>query len=226
MCIRDRNKDSTIQVRTASGESKVEYTGENITQGSVSGALISANNLDRGINQFFETSQHEISYNKIRLQPLIFQDDIARLCTNRDDAQAGNIKINQCLETKLLDANTDKTVYLLLGSEQQTKNTTNEISKKPLSFGGIILKEKEHYKYLGDSIHREGLSASVNATIKEREGRITTSIIEVKSILEDCRLQTIGGSLAGLEIWELALIPAFLNNAETWTNIDDTSVKK
>ena len=42
------------------------------------------------------------------MQPLLFQDDIARLCTNRDDAQAGNMRIHNCLETKLLDANTDK----------------------------------------------------------------------------------------------------------------------
>ena len=67
------------------------YTGENITQGSVSGALISANNLDRGINSYFKTSSHEISYANIRLQPLLFQDDVARLCTTRDEAQAGNL---------------------------------------------------------------------------------------------------------------------------------------
>lgn len=90
------------------------------------------------------------------------------------------------------------------------------IAKRTLNLGGTILKEKDHYKYLGDEIHKDGLSASINATIKGREGRIIGAIIEVRSILEDCRLQSIGGSLAGLEIWELALIPAILNNAETF----------
>jgi hypothetical protein len=49
------NKDSIIQVKTSSGMSNKAYTGENITQGSVSAALISSKNLDRGINRYFET---------------------------------------------------------------------------------------------------------------------------------------------------------------------------
>ena len=32
--------------------------------------------------------------------------------------------------------------------------------------------------------------------------------------------------MEGLEIWELALIPSILNNAETWTNIDEEAIKK
>ena len=38
-------------------------------------------------------------------------------------------------------------------------------------------------------------------------------------------MQTVGGTLvlAGLEIWELALIPAILNNAETWVHISKKS---
>ena len=58
------NKDTEIEVKASSGVSKTKYTSENITQGSVAGALISANNLDRGINDYFKSSQHEISYEK------------------------------------------------------------------------------------------------------------------------------------------------------------------
>ena len=104
---------------TPSGSSKVACTGENVTQGSVSGALISANNLDRGVNSHFEGSQNEICYSDLRIQPIVFQDDIGRLSSSRDDAQAGNIKIESCLETKLLDPNLDKTVYIVLGDKKK-----------------------------------------------------------------------------------------------------------
>ena len=86
------------------------------------------------------------------------------------------------------------------------------------------MKEKPSEKYLGDLIHEKGLKESVAATIKSREGRINAAILEVRSIIDDFRVQTIGGTLAGLEIWELALIPSILNNCETWVEIDQTSI--
>ena len=121
------NIDTLIQIRSSSGLSEIGYTGENITQGSVSGAIISAKNLDSGIQSYFKFSQHEISYSNLRLQPLIFQDDIARLSSNRDDAQAGNVRINDCLESKLLDANTDKTVYILIGEKYSVDKIRQDI---------------------------------------------------------------------------------------------------
>ena len=41
----------------------------------------------------------------------------------------------------------------------------------------------------------------------------------MKSVVEDLRMQMIGGLKCGLDIWELALIPSLLNNAGTWTHI-------
>ena len=35
--------------------------------------------------------------------------------------------------------------------------------------------------------------------------------------MEDCRSQAIGGLAAGIELWELAVIPMLLNNSGTWT---------
>ena len=45
-------------------------------------------------------------------------------------------------------------------------------------------------------------------------------ILEVSAILNDFRVDSIGGLRAGLEIFELAIIPSLLNNADTWTKID------
>ena len=37
-------------------------------------------------------------------------------------------------------------------------------------------------------------------------------------------MQIVGGALAGLEIWEIALIPSILTNADTWMEIDKNSI--
>ena len=37
-------------------------------------------------------------------------------------------------------------------------------------------------------------------------------------------MQIVGGTLPGLEIWELGIVPAILNNAETWVHISKKSI--
>ena len=67
-----------------------------------------------------------------------------------------------------------------------------------LKIGNKVIKAKEKDAYLGDMIHEEGLEKSVEATITYRYGRIFNSIIEVSAILDDFRIDTIGGMNAGL----------------------------
>ena len=47
------------------------------------------------------------------LNPLLFQDDIARICDSPEAAQHGNELINHVMESKLRDYNLDKSVLLL-----------------------------------------------------------------------------------------------------------------
>ena len=50
-------------------------------------------------------------------------------------------------------------------------------------------------------------------------------INETIAIVEDCRLNRMGGLKCSKEIWELAIIPALLNNSETFS-IHDNVVQK
>ena len=86
-------------------------------------------------------------------------------------------------------------------------------------FGDIVTKQKVVDKYLGDMIHCDGLSASVEATIKDRMGRITAATHEIKAVLDDYRMQAIGGMMGAWDLWNLAVIPSLLNNCSTWLGI-------
>ena len=74
--IYELNRKTQLKVKTGVGLSKTAILGENITQGSIGGALISTVNLDFTVDMHFKKSMHEISYSDARLQPLIFQDDL------------------------------------------------------------------------------------------------------------------------------------------------------
>ena len=223
--IYELNRKTCLKVKTGVGMSDSTVLGENITQGSIGGALISTVNLDYTVNLHFKKSEHEISYGDTKLQPIIFQDDLFRMCASPEAAQAGNLMIEAVIESKLLDLNLDKSCFIVIGAKNSVKDIKNELLEHPLTLCGNLMKEKVFDKYLGDYIHSEGTQASVLCTVKNRFGRINTNIIEARAIIDDCRVNTVGGLLAGIDLWEMAILPSLLNNCQTWVNISEESYK-
>ena len=88
------------------------------------------------------------------------------------------------------------------------------------------MKQGTQAKYLGDWLTCHGLSDSVTITVKKRKGLVSLSIYEIRSVIEDCRSQVCGGLSAGLDIWELAVIPKLLYNSDCWMDISSDTLKE
>ena len=91
-------------------------------------------------------------------------------------------------------------------------------------FNDFETKPKVMDKWLGEMFHRDGLGASVEATVNERMGKVKAAIREVVSVVEDFRIQMVGGSVAAFDLWEAAVLPALLYNSETWVDITPKTV--
>ena len=224
--IYELNKRNEIQIKTSVGMTDSFLTGPTVSQGSIGGGLISTINLDFSVNRFFYKSTNEIFFHDVRLQPLIYQDDLGRFASCRMDAQAGNRKIEACMETKVLDLHPDKSCYIVIGNTQAADEMRSEIKMHPLTLYGQVMKEKKSERYLGDIIHGGGLAASAAATIKLRHSKMIHGLKEIKAIVEDCRSNTMGGLKVGLDIWETAYIPSLLNNCSTWMDIEEEALNK
>ena len=64
-----------------------------------------------------------------------------------------------------------------------------------------VRKGDKRKTYSGDLVHGGGVSQSVEATVKDRHGRTMLAIKEIRSIVEDCRSNTLGGLKVGLDIY-------------------------
>ena len=102
------NKNTVIRVKTGSGHSEWAEAGELIGQGTGGGALVSSINLDKGMEEFFKGSGDEITYGEVRLQPLMFQDDVVRLTDSVHAARAGNTRIMNVVKLKQLEMHPEK----------------------------------------------------------------------------------------------------------------------
>ena len=61
---------------------------------TVEGTVASAVNLDNGVPDFFENGENGVYYHGLKLGPLLFQDDVARLSTDLSSAQGGNERMH------------------------------------------------------------------------------------------------------------------------------------
>ena len=81
----------------------------------------------------FKSSKDEVSYSNLRLEPLLFQDDICRLATNFTDALAGNMKLESIAESKLLDFNVEKSSIVVMGPTAKKNDLLRELEETPLT---------------------------------------------------------------------------------------------
>ena len=162
----------------------------------------------------------------VRLQPLLFQDDVARVSVDVASAQEGNAKMEAVAESKLLDYNVEKSCFLVIGSKKSAKEIQAQLTETPLMLCGSRMKQETKTKYLGDSLSAIGLAESVAETVKSRAGITVKSIFEIRSVIDDCRSLICGGLATGLLIWESAVVPRLLYNAEVWIDVNDKTIKQ
>ena len=192
------NKSNFIQIKTPVGITEGFKTGENVTQGSVGGRIISSLNLDIPIATFFKDSEHEVNYGDIQMKPLIYQDDLSRVADSIEAAQAGIDKVEVCMETKMLDLHDEKSCFVIFGKGKKLEEMKENLKRNPLQLYGRNMKHKEKEKYLGDYLHGGGLAASAKATVEARAKSMRTGAIEVRAVVEDCRSRCLGGLEFGL----------------------------
>ena len=224
--IYELNKSSQIKIKTSIGVTNSFEVGPTVAQGSIGRGLISSCNLDFSLNQYFKSSSSEAYYHDLRLQPLIYQDDLGRFSDSILSAQDGASKIESCMESKLLDLHSDKSCFLIIGNHSERNIAHKELETNPIKLYGKPMKEKQKEKYLRDFIHNEGNSASAEATVTDRYGRILVGALEIRHIVENSRSQQVGGIKAGMHLWETAYIPSLLNNCQTWVEISEETVEK
>ena len=111
------NSKTEIQVKTGAGLSARGLAGPVTGQGGGGAAPASALNLDRGVETYFRGSKDEDAYRRVKLQPLIYVDDLLRSNHNMNCLRDGNIKLDFLLREKQLEAHPTKSGYLIFGSE-------------------------------------------------------------------------------------------------------------
>ena len=69
------NEEIVKKVNPQLGETDEYNTSPGLGQGTLEGALLSGNNVDKGVEEYFEDTNC-IHYGNIKIKSLLFQDDV------------------------------------------------------------------------------------------------------------------------------------------------------
>ena len=109
----------------------------------------------------------------IELSSLIFQNGIAKKNRTIKDARKGAKDVGRLLECKQLIANTQKSCFVVIGSQKSSTEILKDAEANPIMMGDMIIDNSKSEKYLGDQVYEDGCAASITATL---DGRIPFAI--------------------------------------------------
>ena len=143
-------------------------------------------------------SEYEVSYAELVIQPLLYQDDVARLSTDLESVQMGNTRMEALAETKLLDYNLKNSCFVVIGNKKTRQDINEQLVNCPIQLCGQDMKQEGQAKYLGDWLSCLGLSGSVAVTVAKRKGLAMQSVYEARAVIDDCRSLSVVALLLGL----------------------------
>ena len=229
------NENIRITVKTPVGETESADTESGVGQGTSEGAIISSCSVDGGVKEFFsdnedsdidsEEKDEEDDYTPDLFHPIIFQDDIFKASEDIKSANDANVRMVKLVESKLLSLNLDKSIYLVIGDKRARKNILKKLETNPIVIDDHEMKYSESGKYLGDKLG-PNLSSSVSETVKMRVGLASCAIYEIRAVVDDRRAETLASLPTAFMIWEMAVIPMLLNNAEVWVGMNKRTLKE
>ena len=184
--------------------------------------MISALNLDMGINHLFKGSNDLYKYGNIEIQPLAYQDDVGSITKSLNETRSQTSKLVKLLKIKNLLAHPTKTGITILGKRKFITKTENEMVKNPIDFCKFKVNLKSNEKYLGQIFERNN-KKSAFSTASMRAKKLKGAIFELKSIVEDYTMQNLAGLSSAWTLWESIMVPSLLSGAGTWIgNIENT----
>ena len=182
-------------------------------------------NLGKGVDDFFESSEDEISNGSVQLLPQSFQDDLMRYCKDPLSAQYGLDRFEHLAESKVLQYNETKSFIIILGAKGARRRLKKEFQDNPPTLYGRPMQIVDNQSYLGDQIGFSN-AESITLTLNKRLGIARKAVFDIKTVLEDSRSTVAGGIKTGILLWESCVIPFLLNNCSTWMEIRSRDVER
>ena len=202
------NEYAELTIKTPFGLSNKFTCNEILKQGSVMASTLAAMHVD-DVKSYFQTENFGVYYGEVRVENLLFQDDIVRFENSEEDMNNANIILEIFQNINKMEFHPLKTKVMMINGE-----------KKDIKLGEHTLNYVDSMKYLGDIIQNTG---KIDELIKERKNHIAGITAELVTIMAQINSpQEIHDTIRYVRG---IIIPKLLANSETWNNISNKNIE-
>lgn len=194
------NSNSNISIKTAMGSSPEFNINESLKQGSVLATSLAALHTDT-ITKLFSNEGLGVMYGNLRINCLLFQDDIVKIETSSHNLNVSNEIMTHFRQMNLMEFHPDKSKYI---------NT--EVIEENIKLGNTEIKLTDNYAYLGDILTADN---RLKETIDLRSKTCTATVAELNAIIEETVAEDILID-AVITYHKAIIIPKLCLNSETW----------
>ena len=195
------NKKAILKIKTPMGLTEECEIGETLKQGSVLASSLAALHTD-SVNRLFNHRENGVIYGDMKLNQLLFQDDILKIEDSAEKLNNANHVYTWFGKINSMKFHEEKSMFMT-----NSKNSTN------IQLSNNNLNQAENYKYLADFITPTG---SLQYTIKERKNQILGITAELSTIISLIDQQGLH-ILATKRYHQAIILPKLLTNAEAWS---------
>ena len=197
------NEYANLTISTPFGTTNEFMCQEILKQGSVIASTLAALHVDN-VNKYFEEENLGTYYGTIKIENLLFQDDIVRFEDDENKMNKANIILNIFENINKMEFHPKKTKVMEINSKNE-----NEILLGENKLGYV-----KQMKYLGDIISYDG---KYDEMIRERRNVIEGITAELVTIMAQINVEN--EISAVIQYIQAIIKPKLLANAETWNNL-------
>ena len=200
--IRNLSKDMSAQVRTKYGLTRIIKMKNNIRQGGVLSVTEYSKMVD-SMCEVFEEQGVGTRYGHIIIPSLLLMDDITLMADSPTEFQS-MLRIVHHQASKY---------HAKFGTNKCKIMTTGDTAEREWLLGNSKLEQCCTYKYLGETISRDG---SLMPHLRAKENEVEAQVSNILAVASDDVLNRMNLDTS-LQLVSTCVIPSLLYAAETWT---------
>ena len=161
--------------------------------------------MDSLAESLLKTTDIGVWIKEVYIPALLFVDDVLSIAEGEDNQKKMLDKIAEFAIQHKMEWGVDKCKVMQIGRGKDKVETWK--------LGDKTIESTSEYKYLGDVITRNGTN---KRNLEEREKKVNQAVRGIKSCAQHEIMDKVQNQVI-LRLHETVVIPALLNNAESWT---------
>ena len=204
-----------------SGRSAVikNSTGQGTNWAPASCSLAMGMAIKKQADNFHET---KISIGNVKIDPLMYVDDVERLATTAEGAREGGIIFTRSLNELSLEAHPGKSAQVIMGTKKFKDKIREELAKDPVIIQGWELQESQMETYLGVQISGKGVRDSVTQSIKKRIQSAIAKEVQLSKVLEEDMMDKLGWLECVKVLFNSIIIPTLTYGSQAYVYMTNT----